>query len=181
MEFDLENALALLARTPASLNALLRDLPIAWTDRAEGESTMTPREVVAHLIDAERHNWLPRIHVILQHGETQPLPAFNRFDLIRESKGIPLAELIDLFDAERAQRLHELRALALTPADLARRGNHPALGSLTLAQLIAAWTVHDLTHLHQITRTLAHQYCDQVGPFQKFLGVLHCTGHSASA
>jgi hypothetical protein len=28
---------------------------------------------------------------------------------------------------------------------------------------------------------MAHQYRDAVGPWSKFLGVLQCSGHSASA
>ncbi len=178
MNFDLANAIALLARTPAVLNALLRDLPAAWTECCEGEKTMTPREVVAHLIDADLTNWLTRARVILEFGESQPIPAFDRYAKIRESRETSLAALLDEFAATRADKLDELSALHLTPASLAIRGHHPALGPITLAELLAAWTVHDLTHLHQISRILAHQYREAVGPFNRFLGVLKCEGHS---
>ncbi len=178
MNFDLSYTIALLARTPAALNALLRDLPAAWTESCEGEKTMTPREVVAHLIDADLTNWLARAHVILEFGASQPIPAFDRYAKIRASAATPLASLLDEFALTRAAKLDELRALHLTSADLEKRGHHPALGSITLANLLAAWTAHDLTHLHQISRILAHQYREAVGPFNRFLGVLQCEGHS---
>jgi len=53
------------------------------------------------------------------------------------------------------------------------------LGSVTLSELLATWPVHDMTHVHQIARILAHQYRSSVGPWQQYLGVLQCTGHSA--
>jgi len=40
---------------------------------------------------------------------------------------------------------------------------------------------HDLTHLHQVSRILAHQYRDAVGPWNRHLGVMRCTGHSDAA
>ena len=38
MEQNLQNTVLLLSRTPAALNALLRDLPETWTLRNEGEA-----------------------------------------------------------------------------------------------------------------------------------------------
>jgi hypothetical protein len=181
VEQDFELTVALLSRAPATLNALLRDLPNAWTLSNEGEGTMTPREVVAHLIDADLTNWIPRAQVILQHGESHPLPSFDRFAKIRASRDRSLAQLLDEFAQVRSQKLDELRAFNLRPEDLTKSGRHPALGVITLSELLAAWTAHDLTHLHQISRILAHQYRQAVGPFHRFLGVLQCAGHSTSA
>jgi hypothetical protein len=181
VEQDFELTIALLSRAPATLNALLRDLPNAWTLSDEGKDTMTPREVVAHLIDADLTNWIPRAQVILQHGEQHPLPSFDRFGKIRASRDRSLSQLLDEFAKVRSQKLDELREFNLRPEDLVKSGRHPALGVITLSQLLAAWTTHDLTHLHQISRILAHQYGQAVGPFHRFLGVLQCAGHSASA
>jgi hypothetical protein len=181
MQFDLENSLALLSRTPASLDALLRGLPDSWTACDEGENTWTPVDIVAHLLYTERVNWLPRARVILEFGESQPFLPFKRFGHLEEREGKSLAQLLDAFAAARVASLTEVRAKNLREADLEKRGRHPALGDATLAQLIAAWTVHDLTHLHQLTRVLACQYASAVGPWNKFLGVLHCAGHSAPA
>ncbi len=179
MEHNLEQTIALLARTPATLDSLLRDLPEAWTSANEGEKTFSPFDVVGHLIHGERTDWMPRAKMILEFGESRAFEPFDRFAQARESEGKSLPQLLDAFAHLRAENLVQLRALNLTPQDLARRGRHPRLGSVTLSQLLATWAAHDMTHLHQISRTLAHQYRDAVGPWTVFLGVLQCSGHSA--
>jgi DinB family protein len=179
MEFERDNALALLGRTPGVLDSLLRGLPEDWIACDEGPETWTAHDVVAHLVYTDHANWMPRLRLILASGEAEPFPAFNRFGHLEEKRGRPLDQLLEEFRRNRAQNLAEVRALDLNPDDLAKRGRHPALGPATLAQLVAAWTAHDLTHLHQLTRLLANQYREAVGPWEKFLGVLQCSGHSA--
>ncbi|HXY04659.1 MAG TPA: DinB family protein [Terriglobales bacterium] len=179
MKQKLEHTVALLSRTPASLNALLRDLPEVWTLCNEGEKTWSPYDVVGHLIHGERTDWMPRVKMILEFGETRSFEPFDRWAQERESQGKPLATLLDEFSHLRAENLNGLQALKLQESDLARRGRHPALGTVTLSELLAAWAGHDLTHLHQISRTLAHQYGDAVGPWSRFLGVMQCNGHSS--
>jgi hypothetical protein len=179
MEHNLQETIALLTRTPAALDALLRDLPETWTHRNEGEETWSPFDIIGHLIHGERTDWMPRAKTILQFGETQPFAPFDREGFAHESQNKSLAQLLDKFARLRAENLDELRALNLQQADLERRGRHPALGVVTLSQLLATWAAHDLTHLHQISRVMAHQYRESVGPWSKFLGVLHCNGHSS--
>jgi len=179
MEHNLHHTIAILTRTPATLNALLRDLPEAWTLRNEGENTMTAFDVVGHLIHGERTNWMPRARTLLQFGETQAFGPFDRWGHLRESQGKSLAQLLDELARLRSENLDELHALNLRPEDLARRGQHPAFGAVTLSQLLATWAAHDLTHLHQISRIMAHQYRTAVGPYSAYLGVLQCAGHSS--
>ena len=179
MEQNLDQTIALLARTPATLNALLRDLPGAWTSANEGEQTFSPFEIVGHLAHGERADWIPRVRMILDFGESRSFVPFDRFAQQRESEGKSLPTLLDEFGSLRAENLAQLRALNLTEQDLARRGKHPRLGTVTLSQLLATWAAHDMTHLHQVSRTLAHQYREAVGPWSEFLGVLKCAGHSA--
>jgi DinB superfamily len=179
MPHNLENTMSLLSRTPAALNALLRDLPETWTLRGEGDKTWTAFDVIGHLIHAERADWIPRARIILQHGDSQPFAPFDRLGHEREIRGKSLGELLDEFARVRSENLSELRALDLQPEDLDRPGRHPALGSVTLSQLLATWAAHDLTHLHQISRIMAYQYREAVGPFSAYLGVLHCNGHSS--
>ncbi len=179
MEHSLSQTISLLTRTPSALDALLRDLPDAWTLRNEGDKTWTPFDVVGHLIHGERTDWMPRVRTILQHGESQPFAPFDRWAQERESQAKSLDQLLDEFSALRFENLGELRALNLTPDQLNLRGRHPALGVVTLSQLLATWAVHDLTHLHQISRTMAHQYRNAVGPWAAYLGVLQCGGHSS--
>jgi hypothetical protein len=179
MQNNLEQTISLLARTPATLNALLRDLPESWTHRNEGENTWNPSEIVGHLVHAEKADWLPRVRMILDFGETRAFEAFNRTGFRDLTLDMSLPQLLDEFARLRSENLDALRALNLQPDDLKRRGRHPALGAVTLSQLLATWPAHDMTHLHQISRVLAYQYRDAVGPWSEFLGVLHCDGHSS--
>ena len=180
MEHNLEHTMSLLSRTPAALDALLRDLPETWTLGNEGEKTWSAFDVVGHLVYAERANWIPRARLLLEFGETRPFEPFDRQGHVRESQGKSLGELLDDFARVRAGSLAELRALNLRPDDLKRRGRHPAVGAVTLSELLATWAAHDLTHLHQISRIMACQYREAVGPWSRYLGVLQCAGHGSA-
>ena len=179
MPQNLEQTIALLTRTPATLNALLRDLPDSWTRHNEGPNTWTPPEIIAHLIHGEHTDWLPRTRRILESGGTRPFDPFDRQGNLEQKQTQSLSQLLDEFANARQENLAALRALNLQPADLNRRGQHPTLGPVTLSQLLATWAIHDLTHLHQISRVLAHQYREAVGPWSAYLGVLQCAGHSS--
>jgi len=174
MEHKLENTVALLSRTPASLDALLRGLPEDWTMRTEGEGTWTVQGVVAHLIHCERNNWMPRIKWLLEFGESKSFVPFERESLRDEPPDL----LLDEFRSTRSASLSQLHDLHLTQDQLGLYGLHPAFGRVTLSQQLATWATHDMTHLHQISRIMAHQYREAVGPWVKYLGVLQCSGHS---
>jgi hypothetical protein len=171
MSQSLQQTVALLTRTPLVLDTLLRDLPEAWTSQNEGGKTWSIPEVIGHLVHGERVNWLPRARMILRFDET-PFEAFDRLGHINESAGKPLHQLLDEFISIRSQNLRELNSMDLHEEQLQLRGQHPAFGSVTLSQLLATWCVHDLTHLHQISRIMAHPYREAVGPWSAYLGVL---------
>jgi hypothetical protein len=177
-EFNLQDTIALLTRTPATLDALLRDLPETWTHRNEGGETWTAYDVVGHLIHGERSDWMQRTRGILEHGDTRAFQPFDRDAQQRDSVSKTLPQLLDEFARLRVENLDSLRGLHLQPQDFERRGRHPVFGVVTLGQLLATWVAHDLTHLHQVSRIMAHQYRDAVGPWTRYLGVLHCAGHS---
>jgi hypothetical protein len=179
MRFDLQETIVLLSSTPSSLNALLRDLPQSWTVGSEGLKTWSPFDIVGHLIHGERTDWMPRARMILEQGESRAFDPFDRLAQERESQGKSLPQLLDEFTQLRSENLRALRTMNLRPEDLDRRGRHPALGVVTVSQLLATWAVHDLTHLHQLSRVMAHQYREEVGPWSAYLGVLHCQGHSS--
>jgi hypothetical protein len=177
-EFSLAETTAVLTRTPAVLDGLLRGLPEIWTHRNEGKDTWSPFDIVGHLIIGERTDWIPRARILLEHGESRQFDRFDRFAQKKENEGKSIGQLLDDFTKLRAESLAALQGLNLTPRDLARRGQHPVLGVVTLAQLLATWAVHDLTHLHQLSRVMAYQYGETVGPWSAYLGVLRCAGHS---
>jgi hypothetical protein len=172
MEFELAQAIEILQRTPATLNALLRDLPEPWLVQNEGPETWSPYDVIGHLIHGEETDWIPRAKMILEHGETRAFEPFDRVAMLEESKGKSIVALLDTFAQLRTENLRELQSMNLTSDLLDKRGCHPELGVVTLRQLLSTWVVHDLGHIRQVVRVMSKQYRDAVGPWKKYLSIL---------
>ena len=170
--FTIAEGVAILTRTPAVLDALLRGLPDGWIWAHEGGETWSPFDVLGHLVHGERTDWMGRVRRILETGDAVAFDRFDRGAQFEESRGRTLAHLLDEFAEARRQNLSELAGLQLTSADLERRGLHPDLGPVTLGQLLATWVTHDLDHLTQIARVLARQYSEAVGPWRAYLRVV---------
>src|SRR6187431_2163892 len=168
----LKESLAVLERTPATLNALLRDLPEAWTAATEGPGTWSPYVVIGHLIHGDKTDWMPRLAIILEHGESRPFDPFDMQAHFAESAGRPLSALLDEFADLRRDNLALLRELALQPEQLELKGMHPDLGPVTVRQLLATWTAHDLAHILQVSRVMAKRYRQEVGPWAQYLSVM---------
>src|SRR5688572_17208764 len=173
MEYQLDQAKEVLRRTPATLNALLSDLPDDWVLANEGPDTFSPYDVIGHLIEGEENDWIPRARIILEQGEARPFDKFDRFAMYEKSKGKSLTELLARFAELRGESLHQLDQMNLTPNLLQKTGTHPALGAVTLSQLLAAWVVHDLGHIRQIVRVMAKQYRNAVGPWTAYLSIVN--------
>ena len=173
MRFDLAIGLAILERTPGVADALLSNLAVEWTTGNEGGETWSPFDVVGHLIDGEMTDWMPRVRIILEQGARRRFDPVDRFVHIARNKGRSLNDLLVEFRELRTKNLNELRALALTAEQLRLTGEHPAFSRVTLEQLLATWVAHDLGHLAQITRVMAKQYREAVGPWEAYLPVLH--------
>jgi hypothetical protein len=172
MEFDLSASMAVLERTPAVLRALLVGLPERWTTINEGGETWSPYDVVGHLVHGERTDWIPRARIILAQGADRRFTPFDRFAHLNEGTERTLNQRLDEFVHLRAEGLATLRGWHLTAEQLALTGVHPEFGEVTLGQLLATWTAHDLGHLVQVSRTMARQYRDAVGPWRAYLSVL---------
>lgn len=173
--FVIEEAMALLARTPSTLDALLRGLPVSWTVAHEGGDTWSPFDVIGHLIHGEHVDWIPRAKIILAHGDARAFEKFDRLAQFTASGGRTLPDLLADFARLREANLRELGSLNLTEVDLDRPGRHPELGVVTLRQLLATWVAHDLDHIMQVARVLARQYSDEVGPWRAYLRVISGT------
>ena len=169
--FNLNDAMAVLERTPASLSALLSDVPETWIRATEGEGTWSAYDVIGHLIHGERTDWVPRARHILA-GENRPFEKFDRMAQFNESQGKTLADLLQTFAELRRQNLAILAEMNLTSNDFDRQGMHPELGKVTLGQLLATWVVHDLDHVVQVARTMAKVYTETTGPWIEYLSVL---------
>jgi hypothetical protein len=172
MTFVLSEGIAVLERTPATFRALLADLPDAWIAANEGPDTFSPFDNVGHLIHGERTDWIPRARIILAQGADRRFEPYDRFAQVRESQGKTLAQLLDEFARLRADNLAVLGDWHLTDRELALEGEHPALGTVTLRQLLATWVAHDLGHIAQTSRVMAKRYREAVGPWRAYLPVL---------
>lgn len=170
--FSLEEAIPILTCTPRTLDAMLRGLPDPWLRCNEGADTFSPFDVVGHLIHGEKTDWIPRARRILDDGEAKAFDPFDRFAQLRDTKGRPLADLLDEFAILRRKSLDELAALKLGEKELDRRGRHPELGAVTLRQLLATWVAHDLDHVQQIARVMAKRYAPECGPWAAYLRVV---------
>ncbi len=168
-------ASALLARTPAILDAWLRNLPEGWLVAHEGGDTWNPIDIIGHLIHGDRTDWMPRVRRILEDGDAVAFEPFDRLAQFHESAGASLSDLLDQFARLREANLTALAALPIDEAALNRPGLHPSLGRVTLRQLLATWVAHDLDHVSQIARVMARQYADEVGPWRAYLRIISGT------
>ncbi len=168
-----EDILALLARTPGTVRVLLEDLPPGLLHADEGQGTFSPFSVLGHLVQGEIDDWIPRARWILEHGRARAFPPFDRFAHIERIRGRALDELLTEFETLRETGLAALREVVEGETDLDAGGLHPELGEVTLRQLLTTWAVHDLNHIAQIARVVAHQFEDEVGPWRAYLPILH--------
>ena len=172
MKFNLQQAIQILERTPQVVTSMLRGLDNAWTKSNEGKDTWSPYDIIGHYIHGEKTDWIPRMEIILGHGDKHFIP-FDRFAQFRDSKGKSLDDLLDEFSSLRSTNISKLTAAALSDSDLQKTGIHPEFGPVTLEQLLAAWVAHDLTHIYQISRVMARQYDAAVGPWKEFMRILN--------
>jgi hypothetical protein len=170
LDFKLEEAIPILERTPAVLSTLLGQLPEDWTRVDEGPDTWSPRDVVAHLIHGERTDWIPRARIILKQESYRRFDPFDRFAELKSER--PLKDLLEEFDKLRSGNVATLRGWNLKAKDMGLTGEHPEFGAVTMRQLLATWVVHDLSHIAQITRTMARAYTNAVGPWTAYFRVL---------
>ena len=172
MKFDLDKSYQILERTPSVLRILLSDLSDDWVEGNEGPETFSPYDVIGHLIQGEKTDWRDRATMILEYGTARSFVPFDRFAQVEESKGKSLKQLLDEFEDLRKDSLNWLRLLNLTETDLFKMGMHPDLGEVTLKQLLSTWVAHDLTHIAQVTRVMAKQYKEEIGPWIGYFRIL---------
>lgn len=168
----LEESMAVLERTPGVLSAMLRGLPLPWILATEGPGTWSPYVVLGHLIHGEKTDWMARLEIILRDGTARTFDPVDREAQFRNGTERPLEDMLEEFTELRRANLERLSAFALRPEQLELQGTHPAFGTVTLRQLLAAWTAHDLAHTLQISRVMARRYREEVGPWAQYLSVL---------
>ena len=173
MLYSLKKSYEILERTPTVLKALLTGLSEDWIMNNEGPETFSPYDVAGHLVHGEKTDWTVRIKRILESGNSKAFDLFDRFAQYKDSEGKTLVQLLDEFEQLRTENIQWLQSLNLSATDLNKTGMHPVLGEVTLRNLLATWVVHDLTHIAQITRVMAKQYKEEMGPWTEFFRILN--------
>jgi len=171
-KFNIKDGIEILEKTPGVLQALMVDLSSHWINDKFDEKQWSPFDIVGHLLHGEKSDWISRTQIILKFGEKKIFSPFDRFAQFEDSKGKTMADLLDEFTSLRWQNLERLKALSLDAPELAKTGQHPDFGQVTLQQLLSAWVVHDLGHISQIVRCMAMRYKDDVGPWQAYLKIV---------
>ncbi|MFQ6045679.1 MAG: DinB family protein [Gemmatimonadales bacterium] len=171
-QYSVERATEILSRTPGVLRQLLEGLSDSWLHCDEGSGTWSPHQVLGHLIQGERKDWILRARVMLEQGDAVTFEPFDRFAHLELAKEHTTGEMLDEFETLRRENLETLERWKLSDAELARPGRHPEFGPVELRQHLATWVAHDLSHIGQIARIMAKQYDDAVGPWKKYLRIL---------
>ncbi|WP_026009557.1 DinB family protein [Priestia filamentosa] len=172
MNFNMKEATEVLERTPQTLEYFLTNVSEGWLQCNEGEGTWNVSEVIEHLIEGEKNNWIPRLEMILQEGENKPFPPFDRYSHLNERSNRSIEQKLFEFKVIRIQNITKLNGLIESPLYLERTGLHPEFGIVKLKELLSTWVVHDLTHIAQIVRVMAERYRADVGPWKEYLGIL---------
>jgi len=171
MKFDITDTITILEKTPDVIELLVRDMPREWIYANEGENTWSPFDVVGHLVHGEKTDWVPRMKIILDQNSDKKFSVFDRFAQLKENEGKSIRDVLNEFKILRKQNLAWLQSVNLNEDILNSSGIHPAFGAVTLRQLLATWAAHDLSHIVQISRVMAKQYREEIGPWTAYLSI----------
>ena len=172
MHFDLDKTIKILERTPAVFKALFYELDANWATINEGPRTWSAYDILGHLIHGEQTDWIPRAEIILCDGYNKTFEPFDRFAQEKLSQGKTMEDLLEEFASLRESSLNQLKSWKLSEEDLDKKGVHPDLGEVSLKQLLATWTVHDLAHINQMSRAMVKHYANDVGPWKNYIKIL---------
>ena len=173
MNFDLNDSIEILERTPMVVTALLSGLSNRWLFNNEGNDSWSPYDIIGHYIEGEKTDWIPRMRIILSNDDDKRFVRFDRFAQLNNDKNKPIDVLLNEFSEWRRKNILELKGANVDEEKLNKKGIHPAFGEVTLRQLLAAWVAHDLNHIGQISRVMAKQFKDEIGPWTKYISIVN--------
>ena len=173
MEFNLQDVISSLSKTPVILNEYLRNLPKDLIHQNEGKDTWSPFDIVGHLIHGEKTDWIVRAQIIVSDHQNKEFEVFDRFAQFEASQGKTIDQLLAEFEELRKENISKLKAMNPDQEMLLMEGIHPEFGAVTLQQLLTTWMVHDMGHISQISRVVSKQYKNAVGPWVQYLKILN--------
>ena len=173
MKYSVDKALEILERTPKILKVCLEHLSDDWIYCNEGSETWSAFDVVGHLIHGEKTDWISRLKTVLSESENKTFKPYDRFAQFEESKGKTMHQLLEEFSVLRDQNLLFFKSLNISENDFNKKAIHPSLGEVNLKNLLSTWVTHDLGHIAQISRVMAKQYKNEVGPWIEYISILN--------
>jgi hypothetical protein len=146
---DFEALYEELARGPEIFRALLLGVTQAEAQSRPAPEAWSILEVVCHLYDEEINDFRPRLDVIL-HRPNDAFAPNNPQEWITERKynERDLAEMFELFAAERTRSLNWLRGLS--DANWEAAYDTPWGRHMTAGDMFASWVAHDNLHTRQL-------------------------------
>ena len=164
----LAEIVASLQSTPATLNALLLGFPEEIYTYHPAEVRWCAKEIVGHLIEEDRRDFLGRIRLKLDFDE--PQLSVNDQDAVartRQDCGRDLKDLLAEFAAGRRGG-GDLSIIDMLGENDLRRGVHPKIGRIEICNLLHEWIYHDLNHVRQIAANMQSFLAKNLGNMRKF-------------
>jgi hypothetical protein len=158
---------ASLQGTPAVLRNLLCPLPSEMFTWHPTPGKWCIKEVVGHLIEADRHDFIGRIRLILDHEEPR-LTVSDQAEIarIRHDCDHDLNDLLDELSNQRSGSLSFISTFG--DKELQRGGVHPTIGNLQIGNLLHEWVYHDMNHVRQILVNVQGFLWEHLGNMQRF-------------
>ena len=159
---------ALLQSAAATIHAELAALPASVLAFHPAPGEWCAKEVLGHLIECEKRGFSGRIRIILKSDESPKLEGWDQDAVARARKDCArdwpalYHEFLQLLSASVAQ------VAGLRPVDLARGGQHPKVGVLTVADLLHEWVFHDRNHIRQMLANVQAFTWPHMGNAQRF-------------
>ncbi len=127
------------------------------------------REVVGHLVEAEKRGFAGRIRMILAQDAPQ-LEAWDQDEV--ETQRNDCGRVTDSVWMEFMGLRRDSVTLvgSLRPADLDRGGMHPKVGELKVRWLLHEWISHDRNHTKQLLSIAQERVWPFMGNSQQFKG-----------
>ena len=157
----------LIQGSAAALRVEVEAMPEALLRFRPGPREWCAKDVVGHLIEAERRGFAGRIRLLLTTAEPA-LETWDPDDVARARHDVE-RDVKELLAELAALREGSVKLLAgLEARDLTRAGMHPKVGRLTIGDVAHEWVHHDRNHVAQIMANVQAYVWPSMGAAQKF-------------
>jgi len=159
---------ALLQSAAGTIHAELSALPAPVLEFHPAKGEWCAKEVLGHLIECEKRGFSGRIRTILKSEDSPRLESCDQDAVARTRKDCERDWPALYHEFLQLRGFSVAQVAGLTPADLARGGQHPKVGLLTVADLLHEWVHHDRNHIRQMLANVQAYAWPHMGNAQRF-------------